>query len=149
MKGSRVATVFSSQNVDMSIGWPLGLGFLNMRLRVVESHPSASGEPYHLHVPTTSFSSFSSSNLDTESTASFFQDNSVSLAQLIGIRAGDRGRLYFPNSLRFEEKENKLTKSSSSDASHVQGVDMSPLVCIPMLLHTLQKIRKRKKSTRN
>ncbi|XP_027339455.1 uncharacterized protein LOC113853167 isoform X1 [Abrus precatorius] len=138
-----------AENDDMPIGWPLGLGFLSMRLRIVDSLPGASVVPYQLDVPSTSFSSFSSSNLDTESTASFFQDNSVSLAQLIGIRAGDRGRLYFPNSLKFEEREKKLTKGSTSNASKVQGVDMSRVVCIPMLLDTFLKIRKSKKSSRN
>ncbi|KAL9321185.1 hypothetical protein ACSQ67_013024 [Phaseolus vulgaris] len=141
------------ENDDMPIGWPLGLGFLNMRLRVGESLPATSVAPYQLHVPSTSFSSFSSSNLDTElitllllfcnkkSTASFFQDNSVSLAQLIGIRAGERGRLYFPNSLRFEERKKKLAKVSGSGDSKV---DMSQAICIPLL-----KIRKSKKSSRN
>ncbi|XP_020230920.1 uncharacterized protein LOC109811555 [Cajanus cajan] len=137
------------ENDDMPIGWPLGLGFLNMRLRVGESLPAASVAPYQLHVPSTSFSSFSSSNLDTESTASFFQDNSVSLAQLIGIRSGDRGRLYFPNSLRFEERKKKLAKCSGSGGSKVQGMDVSRVICIPMLRHTLLKIRKSKKSSRN
>lgn len=68
MKVSSIAnfSVISSQNDDMPIGWPFGLGFLNMRLRVGESLPAASMAPYQLHVPSTSFSSFSSSNLDTE-----------------------------------------------------------------------------------
>ncbi|KAK7302827.1 hypothetical protein RJT34_13724 [Clitoria ternatea] len=140
-----------AENSRMAIGWPLGLGFLNMRLGVVESLPATSMEPYQLHVPSTSFSSFSSSNLDTESTTSFFQDKSVSLAQLIGIRGGDKGHLYFTNSLRFEEREKKLTKVSSSDGSKLQGMDMSRVICsIPMLLdNILHKIRKTKKISRN
>ena len=84
-----------------------------------------------------------------QSTASFFQDNSVSLAQLIGIRPGDRGRLYFQNSLRFEEREKKSVKGTCSDASKDQGVDMSRGICIPILLDTLQRISKSKKSSRN
>lgn len=59
-------TVISSQNGEMPVGWPLGLSFLNVGFRVVESLPAASVQPYSLHVPSTSFSSFSSSNLDTE-----------------------------------------------------------------------------------
>ncbi|THG22193.1 hypothetical protein TEA_005530 [Camellia sinensis var. sinensis] len=78
----------------MPNGWPLGLGNLNMRLRVTESlHPAAT-EPHPLHTPSSSCSSFSSSNLDTEidqSTASFFQDHSVSLGRLIGIRSRETG----------------------------------------------------------
>ncbi|XP_019425920.1 PREDICTED: uncharacterized protein LOC109334546 [Lupinus angustifolius] len=138
-----------SQNDEMPIGWPLGLSFLNMRLRVVDSIPAASVQPYSLHIPSTSFSSFSSSNLDTESTASFFQDKSVSLAQLIGFRAGDRRRLYLPNSLRIEERDKKLTKGSCSDDSKEQGMDISQCICIPILLDTIVKIRKSKKNSRN
>nr|XP_012573612.1 uncharacterized protein LOC101511791 isoform X2 [Cicer arietinum] len=141
-------------NDEMLIGWPLGLSFLNMRLRVAESLPAASSvEPYQLHMPMpcTSFSSFSTSNLDTESTASFFQDNSVSLAQLIGFRTGrDRGRLYFPTPLRFEERNRKLEKGSCSHGSKVQqGRDISRAICIPLVLDTLLKFTKSKKSSRN
>ncbi|RHN71976.1 hypothetical protein MtrunA17_Chr2g0282681 [Medicago truncatula] len=135
-----------TENDEMVIGWPLGLSFLNIRLRVVEA---SSMKPYQLHMPSTSFSSFSTSNLDTESTASFFKDNSVSLAQLIGFRSGDRERMYFPNSLRFEERNKKLEKGSCSHDSKVQGRDMSRVICIPVLLDTLLKIRNSKKSSRN
>ncbi|CAJ2658964.1 unnamed protein product [Trifolium pratense] len=140
-----------TENDELVIGWPLGLGFLNMRLRVVESLPATSSvEPYQLHIPSTSFSSFSTSNLDTESTASFFQDNSVSLAQLMGFRSRDKGRLYFPNSLRFEEKNNKKQENGSCfHRCKVQGSDVSRVICIPVLLDTLLKIRKSKKSSSN
>jgi len=68
----KTITVMSSQNDEMVIGWPLGLSFLNMRLRVVESLPAASSlKPYQLHMPSTSFSSFSTSNLDTEVLCSY------------------------------------------------------------------------------
>ncbi|RDX66166.1 hypothetical protein CR513_55096, partial [Mucuna pruriens] len=138
-------------NDEMPIGWPFGLGFLNMRLRRdAESLPTAPVEQNSLHVPSTSFSSFSSSNLDTESTASFFQDNSVSLGHLIGLRPGEKDRMYFPNSLRLEEKEKKtLTKGSCSDASKVKEVDMARGICIPILLEALLKISKSKKSSSN
>jgi len=79
-----------------------------------------------------------------QSTASFFQDNSVSLGHLIGLRAGEKGRLYFPNSLRIEEREEKtLAKGSSSE---VKQEDMSRGICIPILLEALLKISKSKKS---
>ncbi|CAI8618263.1 unnamed protein product [Vicia faba] len=142
-----------SQNDEIPIGWPFGLGILNMRLRVVESLPAnnVSAEPYSLslHIPSTSFSSVTSSNLDTESTASFFKDNSVSLGHLIGIRAGERSRLYFPNTIRFEEKENKplARDSCSNDTSKSQEVDMFCGICIPSLLDPLLiKISKSKKN---
>ncbi|KAK7252128.1 hypothetical protein RIF29_35865 [Crotalaria pallida] len=142
----------SQKNDEMPIGWPLGLGILNMRLRNVDSTPTAPREPYSIHVRSTSFSSFSSSNLDTESTVSFFQDKSVTLGRLIGIRPGERrGRLYFPNSLRFEEKEKKtIAKGSCShDASKEQQVEMSGGICIPTLLDALLKINKSKKNSKN
>ncbi|KAI4296799.1 hypothetical protein L6164_036722 [Bauhinia variegata] len=121
-----------TENNEMPIGWPLGLGFLHMRLRVAESLPAAASvQPYHLHVPSLSFSSFSSSNLDTESTASFFPDNSVSLGRLIGIRPGERGqssRMYFPSSLRFEARERTVAKGSGSDDSknHPTSPNLKP-----------------------
>ncbi|XP_059670644.1 uncharacterized protein LOC132316141 isoform X2 [Cornus florida] len=56
-----------TENHEMPIGWPLGLGNMNMRLGVVEnSQASAAEDSYSAHMPSTSFSSFSSSNLDTE-----------------------------------------------------------------------------------
>jgi len=87
-----------------------------------------------------------------QSTASFFQDNSVSLGHLIGLRAGEKGRLYFPNSLRIEEREEKtLVKGSISDDndSKVKEEDMSRGICIPILLEALLKISKSKKSSSN
>ncbi|KAL8460501.1 hypothetical protein ACS0TY_032148 [Phlomoides rotata] len=67
-------------------GWPLGLGNTNSRIRVVgvaaPPEPAACRRRRSL-----SFSSFSSLNLDTESTATFFRDRSVSLGRLMGIEA--------------------------------------------------------------
>ncbi|RYR49640.1 hypothetical protein Ahy_A07g036165 [Arachis hypogaea] len=87
------STIRWTVNDQMLNGWPLGLGFLNIKLRVTEAPAAAPVEPFSSkQIPSTSFSSFSSSNLDTEqSTASFFQDKSVSLGRLIGIRGGERG----------------------------------------------------------
>lgn len=54
----------------MPNGWPLGLENMNTRLlEVAENSPQAAvaaAVPSSLHVPSSSFSSFSSSNLDTE-----------------------------------------------------------------------------------
>ncbi|BAT73690.1 hypothetical protein VIGAN_01120400 [Vigna angularis var. angularis] len=146
-----VTAIDEYMNDEMPIGWPFGLGFLNTRLRDVESLPAAPVEPHSMHIPSTSFSSFSSSNLDTESTASFFQDNSVSLGHLIGLRAGEKGRLYFPNSVRIEEREEKtLAKcSTSDDGSKVKEEEMSGGICISILLEALFKISKSKKSSSN
>ncbi|WRX27666.1 hypothetical protein QQP08_020153 [Theobroma cacao] len=58
----------ATQNREMSNGWPLGLQIMTMRLRLQERLQAAAPtvEPYSLHMPSSSFSSFSSSNLDTE-----------------------------------------------------------------------------------
>ncbi|XP_020553967.1 uncharacterized protein LOC105175568 isoform X2 [Sesamum indicum] len=87
---------------EIAHGWPLGLiGNSDSGIRVVidTSHQAAPPQPRprnhtsQLH-RCSSFSSFSSSNLDTESTASFFPDQSVSLGRLIGLRTSNKGRLY-------------------------------------------------------
>ncbi|KAG6778780.1 hypothetical protein POTOM_015126 [Populus tomentosa] len=79
----------AAEGNEASNGWPLGL--MSTRLRVMETIQAAPAEPYSLRIRSSSFSSFSSSNLDTESTASFFQDRSVPLGRLIGIRPGNGG----------------------------------------------------------
>jgi len=69
----------------MPIGWPFGLGFLNTRLRDVEPLPAAPVEPHSMHIPSTSFSSFSSSNLDTE-VISIHDPIFLSFSLLIGYK---------------------------------------------------------------
>ncbi|GAV60318.1 hypothetical protein CFOL_v3_03849 [Cephalotus follicularis] len=140
---------------ETSNGWPLGLQIMNTRLRVVESTQDAPSVelPYSLHMPTSSFSSFSSSNLDTESTASFFQDHSVSLGLLIGLRPVDRGGLYFPNTIRIEEHDDQgisAIRGACASVSRGRGVDMSQGICIPLLVGALDKMtRTRSKSNGN
>ncbi|KAF3451437.1 hypothetical protein FNV43_RR07532 [Rhamnella rubrinervis] len=145
-------TAIVMEEHGMANGWPLGLEIMNIRLRVVDSLP-APIQPYSLHAPSNSFSSLSSSNLDTESTTSFFQDHSVSLGRLIGIRPGDRGRrLYFPNSIRFEEVHGGISSgvAHNSDVSGGEhGVDLCRRICIPLLLCALVKnSRSKSKCTR-
>ncbi|KAH9797112.1 hypothetical protein KPL71_005756 [Citrus sinensis] len=132
----------ATEEHEMSTGWPLGLEIMSTRLRVTESlqsqavrapAPAPAEEPYSIHVRAISFSSFSSSNLDTESTASFFQDNSVSLGRLIGFKAGNRRSLYFPNAIRFEEHER--IRRTSSDMSKGHGI------CIPLLKMSRSRIK--------
>ncbi|XLR38682.1 hypothetical protein S83_023342, partial [Arachis hypogaea] len=61
------STIRWTVNDQMLNGWPLGLGFLNIKLRVTEAPAAAPVEPFSSkQIPSTSFSSFSSSNLDTE-----------------------------------------------------------------------------------
>ncbi|KAK6268727.1 hypothetical protein QUC31_012887 [Theobroma cacao] len=138
-----------SQNREMSNGWPLGLQIMTMRLRLQERLQAAAPtvEPYSLHMPSSSFSSFSSSNLDTESSASFFQDNSVSLGRLIGFRPRDRGALYFQNTIHAEENNRLPVTGACKDVSRRHNSDMSQGICIPLILGALVKMsRNRSKS---
>ncbi|XP_059670636.1 uncharacterized protein LOC132316141 isoform X1 [Cornus florida] len=138
-----------TENHEMPIGWPLGLGNMNMRLGVVEnSQASAAEDSYSAHMPSTSFSSFSSSNLDTESTASFFQDHSVPLGRLIGIRSGDRGALNFPNTSRFAGHENISVRGSHLDVPRRRGAEISLGLCIPLLFGIIEKLSRSKSSSR-
>lgn len=64
-------------------GWPLGLQPLNLRLRLMEHFRLTDASSYVASTP--SMTSESSSDLDTESTGSFFPERSTTLGTLIGI----------------------------------------------------------------
>ncbi|XP_057948585.1 uncharacterized protein LOC131144161 isoform X2 [Malania oleifera] len=136
----------TEEDGEMPNGWPLGLGIMNTRLRVAEGLRATAAESHSLHLPSTSFSSFSSSNLDTESTASFFQDHSVSLGRLIGIRPVDGGSKYFPSSI--EEHKRISVTDAHSDVSGGHSVDVSQGICIPLLLGILVKMTRSKSSSK-
>ncbi|KAH7568873.1 hypothetical protein JRO89_XS06G0065500 [Xanthoceras sorbifolium] len=127
-----------SRDHETSNGWPLGLEIMNTRLQVMEGAQAALAvEPSPTHRRTISFSSFSSSNLDTEinqSTASFFQDNSVSLGRLIGFKPSNGGSLYFPKAIHFEEHERIAVRGKCSDVNKGHIVDLSHGICIPLLM---------------
>ncbi|KAF5446954.1 hypothetical protein F2P56_032547 [Juglans regia] len=68
-------------------GWPLGLQPLNVRVGLVRNHDFSGSVSFNTLLtgsPTCSTDS-SSSDLDTESTGSFFHDRSVTLGSLIGV----------------------------------------------------------------
>ncbi|XVF87436.1 hypothetical protein PTKIN_Ptkin18bG0120000 [Pterospermum kingtungense] len=144
----------ATENHETSNGWPLGLQIMSIRLRLLErlqaSAPPPALEPYALHIPTSSFSSFSSSNLDTESSASFFQDNSVSLGKLIGFRRQDRGSLYFQNTNHGEESHRGLpVRGACKDVSRGHSTDMTQGICIPLILGALVKIGRNKSKSKS
>ncbi|XVF27592.1 hypothetical protein REPUB_Repub14bG0121800 [Reevesia pubescens] len=139
----------AAENHETTNGWPLGLQIMSIRLRLQErlqaSAPTV--ETYSLHIPSSSFSSFSSSNLDTESSASFFQDNSVSLGKLIGFRQRDRGSLYLQNTPHTEPSNRLPVTGSCKDVCRGHNANMSQGICIPLILGALVKIsRNRTKS---
>ncbi|KAG9159456.1 hypothetical protein Leryth_011008 [Lithospermum erythrorhizon] len=119
-------------NNGMASGWPLGLGNMNMmRLIVSTGQPHSSTQ----RRPLLSFSSFSSSSLDTQqSTASFFQDRSVSLGRLMGIKpAENRGRFFNTNSTCFDQKD--VVPHSRS-----YGKGSSKRHCVPLLHNVIGKM---------
>ncbi|CAK7350541.1 unnamed protein product [Dovyalis caffra] len=116
-----MAAEASSQDNETSNGWPLGL--MSTRFRAMETVQVGPAEPHSLRIHSSSFSSFSSSNLDTESTASFFQDNSVPLGRLIGIRPGNGG-LYFPRRVHVDEREKKALRAIRAASSTELGSEM-------------------------
>ncbi|CAM8991561.1 unnamed protein product [Rhodiola kirilowii] len=89
---TQLAAGMISQVIEMSRGWPLGLEIMHIRLGqtqpVLEPMPSTSS---FLHLPSASLSSASSSSSEKKSTSSFFDDRSVTLGRLIGIRASNYG----------------------------------------------------------
>ncbi|XP_043698547.1 uncharacterized protein At3g17950-like [Telopea speciosissima] len=68
-------------------GWPLGLQPLNVRVGLVRNRDYSGGSISFNTLLTGSLSSStdSSSDLDTESTGSFFHDKSITLGNLIGV----------------------------------------------------------------
>lgn len=121
---------------------------MNIRLRVVERSQAATvaavaGEAaYRLYVSSPSFSSFSSSSLDTQSTLSFFQDRSVSLGRLIGIKPGSRGGLELSSTVHSENVSAR--RSESEDYKGQEGDNMSQKLCVPLLHNVLEKISRSK-----
>ncbi|XP_057470611.1 uncharacterized protein LOC130759495 [Actinidia eriantha] len=65
-------------------GWPLGLQPLNARVGLVRNH-DRNGSISFSTLLTASSSTQSSSDLDTESTGSFFRDKSITLGTLMGV----------------------------------------------------------------
>ncbi|KAK6149944.1 hypothetical protein DH2020_017469 [Rehmannia glutinosa] len=123
---------------EMPNGWPLGLGNMNSRIRMVGAsqlvappQSAASGLRRSL-----SFSSFSSTNLDTESTSSFFPDQSVSLGRLIGIKAANKGRLYCEDdgNVVDERSDQVGLRVPKGHAYHSHGF------CVPLLHHVIGRM---------
>ncbi|XP_039004387.1 uncharacterized protein LOC120131468 [Hibiscus syriacus] len=135
----------AAENQETSNGWPLGLQIMTMRLGLQGRHQVAAPavEPNTLHIPSSSFSSFSSSNLDTESSASFFQDSSVSLGKLIGLGGGERRPLYLQNTISTHQTNRRLPVRGAcncKDVSTRHDADTSHGICIPLVLGALLKL---------
>ncbi|KAL7129984.1 hypothetical protein ABFS83_13G103500 [Erythranthe nasuta] len=84
-----------------------------------------------------SFSSLSSSNLDTESTASFYPDQSVTLGRLIGIEPVSKGTSYC------KQHEPDLIIRSSNNSLEIDDTDNnnnSQGICVPLLHSVIWKM---------
>ncbi|PIN11970.1 hypothetical protein CDL12_15435 [Handroanthus impetiginosus] len=96
-------------------GWPLGLQPLNVRVGLVRNRDLNGSLSFNTLLTGSPISSSdSSSDLDTESTGSFFHDKSITLGSLIGIsnilelsRRSTRGRITEP----VRNKKNYKTKT--------------------------------------
>ncbi|KAL4309532.1 hypothetical protein GQ457_01G041980 [Hibiscus cannabinus] len=149
-----------TQNQEASNGWPLGLQIMSMKIRLQESLESSTPaveievevEPHSSNLSSPSFSSVSSSNLDTQSSASFFQDSSVSLGKLIGFGQHERGSvLCFQNATIRAAEESNRQPAAGSDAGDCEDISTGDLcrlgICIPVMAGSLVKMtRNRSKS---
>ncbi|KAG8385518.1 hypothetical protein BUALT_Bualt03G0053600 [Buddleja alternifolia] len=123
-------------------GWPLGLRIMSTRIGVVDASQTAAPPlPYPpRRLRSSSFSSFSSSNLDTQSTASFFPDQSVSLGWLIGIRPTNKGIFY----------HRKVTdERSNSPVVHRDHTHNSHGLCAPLIHHVIGRMGRSSTTSRN
>ncbi|XP_031128976.1 uncharacterized protein LOC116030781 [Ipomoea triloba] len=127
---------------EVPSGWPLRLGNMNIRLRLLETSRATATATYS----SPSFSSLSSSNLDTESTASFFPDRSVSLGRLIGIRPGKP--LQFPGKVQVEGNQSGIDYRRSHSEGGKGGEGEGEGVCVPLLQNVMGKMSRSKSSTK-
>uniref|UniRef100_A0A166EZP1 Uncharacterized protein n=3 Tax=Daucus carota subsp. sativus TaxID=79200 RepID=A0A166EZP1_DAUCS len=133
----------------MPNGWPLGLENMSTKLVLAPADSSsqateAASEPSSTcHVPSYSFSSFASSGLDTESTASFFIDQSVTLGRLIGMNP-------IPGKSRASQTGHEMkVEQESGDIICVNGdKEMFRGICVPLLQNIMVLRSKSKGSSR-
>ncbi|KAL2524211.1 Uncharacterized protein Adt_09265 [Abeliophyllum distichum] len=136
------------EEIEIPSGWPLGLGNMNVRFRVEETSITTTRGAYISRpIHSSSFSSFSSSNLDTESTASFFPDRSVSLGRLIGLQPRNRGNSYHPNTILNQQHGNmSVTRAGRNE---FEGQDNPQGLCVPLLHNVIGKMGRSRSSTRH
>ncbi|KAL0542797.1 hypothetical protein IC582_017874 [Cucumis melo] len=137
---------------DLLNGWPLGLQVMNTTLRLMADSgthrlPSTDPSPDVL-IPSFSFSSLSSSELDTLSTASFFQDHSVSLGRLIGLKPADKKWLYIPTEEKKSVTANSAGRLDDSKTKAGEHEISGRIICIPIVIGVILKmIRSRRNSS--
>ncbi|KAG8376887.1 hypothetical protein BUALT_Bualt09G0110800 [Buddleja alternifolia] len=127
-------------------GWPLGLQPLNVRVGLVRNRDINGSLSFNtLLTPSPISSSHSSSDLDTESTGSFFHDKSITLGSLIGIsnilelsRRSTRGGITEP----VRNKKNYKTKTWFLSLCSRLSTDAVSINNAPSLGHFLEAERR-------
>ncbi|BAT97193.1 hypothetical protein VIGAN_09056600 [Vigna angularis var. angularis] len=136
-------------------GWPLGLRLLNARIGLA-GNGDFSGSVSFSTILTASPtpSTHSSSDLDTQSTASFFRDKSITLGSLMGIssflevsRRSSKGRLVQPS--KNNENNHKLRPWLFSLCSKLTTDAVSVSAAAPSLGNNLLSERKAANHRRN
>lgn len=144
-----------------SNGWPLGLQPVNVRIRPLEHHLRLSAS---FLISTPSITSESSSDLDTESTGSFFPEKSTTLGSLIGIHSNSQNSQTQENHAVIEHHEQleaertRRRPAASSGAARGRlwcpllgcggGSEQEPIGSSSSLAHLLQKERRATHSQR-
>ncbi|PON44158.1 60S Ribosomal protein [Parasponia andersonii] len=133
-------------------GWPLGLQPLNARVGFARTRDFSGSISFNtLLTGSPTCSTDSSSDLDTESTGSFFHDKSITLGSLIGVssilelsRSSIRGRKSEPSK---EKKTNNKSRTKriwcfSLCRSDITDIAENPNSIAPSLGHFLAVERK-------
>ncbi|KAL9146344.1 hypothetical protein ABFS82_13G103900 [Erythranthe guttata] len=126
-------------NGQIMNGWPLGLigELMNSSSHQLVVPPPPQPRNSGLRGRSSSFSSLSSSNLDTESTASFFPDQSVTLGRLIGIEPVCKGTSYCrqhePDLIRSSNNSLEIGDTDNNN-NNSQGI------CVPLLHSVIWKM---------
>lgn len=127
-------------------GWPLGLQPLNVRVGgMVRNRDLNASLSFNTLLTSSPISSDDSSDLDTQSTGSFFHDKSITLGSLIGIssilelsRRSTRGRVCEPA----RNKKNYKTKTWFLSLCSRLSTDAVSMNNAPSLGHFLEAERR-------
>ncbi|XP_019187972.1 PREDICTED: uncharacterized protein At3g17950 [Ipomoea nil] len=136
-------------------GWPLGLQPLSLRVGLVRNNQGSLSFNTLLTASPPSSSTHSSSDLDTQSTGSFFHDKSIALGSLLGIssilefsRRSTRGRAAEPLSLGNKKGKKckiwlfSLCSKLSTDAVMTASMNATTSMAGSSLAHFLEAERK-------
>lgn len=126
-------------------GWPLGLQPVNLRVGLVRNRNLSGSVSFSTLLTASPTNTDSSSDLDTESTGSFFHDKSITLGSLIGLssildlsRRSTRGRM----SETLKDKKNYKSKTWLFSLCSRLNTDAVCMKDTPSLGHFLEAERR-------